>query len=73
MTPQEKALELFAEYRAMLSLPYAPLGEYKDAVAKHCAMYCTEEILSALHDEGIKEECGTRKFWYEVQAEIKKL
>ena len=34
MTPKEKAVELFTDYRYISSIPNAPLGELKDYMAK---------------------------------------
>ena len=43
-TPKEKAQELFTNFRFVLSLPDAPLGENKDVIAKQCALICVDEM-----------------------------
>ena len=48
MTPKEKAQELLSTYRFALSIPNAPLGEYKDNIAKQCALIAVDEILNTL-------------------------
>lgn len=42
----------------------------KNLKTKENMIFCTEEILGALYDEGIKEDAGTRPFWYSVQIKI---
>lgn len=69
MTAQEKANELFVSFsRIENRLTYI---DRKGCIK--CAYLLTEEILSALYAEGIREQQGTRNFWYEVQAELDKL
>lgn len=48
MTSKEQAIELFSMYRYTLSIPNAPLGEYKDTVAKQCALIAVDGITDAL-------------------------
>jgi len=67
MSPKEKAEELFTTYRFALSIPNAPLGEYKDQIAKQCALIAVEEILSAIGFSVMDE------YWQEVKQEIEKL
>ena len=45
MTPKNKAEELITSFMAILSLPGAPLGEYKDGIAKDCAYAVVDEML----------------------------
>ena len=67
MTPKEKAEELFSTYRYALSIPNASLGEYKDNVAKQCALIAVNEVLGDMGaDRGYA-------FWTEVKEEIEKL
>jgi hypothetical protein len=67
MSPKEKAEELFTTYRFVLSIPNAPLGEYKDQIAKQCALIAVDEISSAI-GFSINDE-----YWQEVKQEIEKL
>jgi hypothetical protein len=67
MSPKEKAEELFTTYRFVLSIPNAPLGEYKDQIAKQCALIAVDEILSAIGFSVMDES------WQEVKQEIEKL
>ena len=73
MSPKEKANDLLSTYRFALSIPNAPLGEYKDETAKQCALIAVDEILSM----GIMSHSGdwemAKSFWEEVKQEIKKL
>jgi hypothetical protein len=45
LTPKEKAKELIDTYRYALSIPNAPLGDYKDNVAKQCAIIAVNEMI----------------------------
>ena len=67
-TPKEKAQELFTNFRFVLSLPDAPLGENKDVIAKQCALICVDEILDLdfFSLEG-------REYWEEVRKELELL
>jgi hypothetical protein len=51
MTPKEKAIELFSNYRYILSVPNAPLGELKDDIAKSCAIIAVDEIIESRKDD----------------------
>ena len=89
MTPKEKAEELFTNYRFLLSIPNAPLGESKDDIAKQCAIIVVDEILEsqprypsevdwddcgATHEYyGVAQREEAEKFWQEVKQEINKL
>jgi hypothetical protein len=70
MTPQEKAIELFSNYRFILSIPNAPLGELKDDIAKQCALIAVDEILTADMFMMTEEQ---EKYWEQVKQEIEKL
>lgn len=48
-TAQDKAESLITDYRALLSIPNAPLGEHKDHCAIQCAILSVDEILKAKH------------------------
>jgi CRISPR/Cas system CMR-associated protein Cmr1 (group 7 of RAMP superfamily) len=56
-TPRKKAEQLAKDFNGDLKF----------------AMHCTEEILQALHDVGVRHGTGTRSFWYDVQVEIQNL
>lgn len=86
MTPQEKAKELFAEYRFALSLPNAPLGEEKDNVAKQCSLIAVKLERDSLINACIQIEKDwsdmfdleyfvkqVEKNYLEVKQEIEKL
>jgi len=60
---QNKALNLFSTYRALLSLPGAPLGDQKDEVAQQCALHTANELYDETGDE----------FWQEVIKKIEEL
>jgi hypothetical protein len=73
LTPvEEKAIELFSNYRYILSIPNAPLGELKDDIAKSCALMAVDEILSTIvctpTDYG-----ASWTYWQLVKIEINKL
>jgi len=67
MDAKEKAVELFTTYRFALSIPNAPLGEYKDQIAKQCALIAVDEIFINNTDE------AKHDYWIEVKEEIEKL
>lgn len=69
MKAKEKANEMFANYRYILSLPDAPLGEQKDKIAVQCAITAVVEIREALKTPTIKETL----YWDDVQEELEKL
>ena len=86
MTPQEKAKELFVEYRFALSLPNAPLGEEKDNVAKQCSLIAVKLERDSLINACIQIEKDwsdmfdleyfvkqVEKNYLEVKQEIEKL
>ena len=89
MTPKEKALDLIATYRYILSLPNAPLGDNKDAITKQCALIAVDEIILSAPFEPADtdwDEAGasaqywypqkledSAKWWAEVKQEIEKL
>lgn len=54
---EEKAQELFTNFRFLLSLPGAPLGDNKDIIVKQCVRFCVDEISKALqeYDERTEE------------------
>jgi len=70
MTHKEKAKELVDTYRFALSIPNAPLGEYKDSISKQCALICVYEILIVLENERVFESID---YWEEVKKEIELL
>lgn len=47
LPPEEKALELFSEYRFLLSVPGAPLGDRKDEIAKECAKLFVSKMIDS--------------------------
>lgn len=67
MTPQEKAEELITNYRALLSIPNAPLGEYKDHCAIQCALLAVDEILN---EPAIEFNRYREKYWKEVKQHL---
>ena len=72
MTAKEKAQELLSTYRYALSLPNAPLGENKGAVAKLCASITADETLKALHFN-VWTNVEEINYWKEVKEELKQL
>ena len=73
-TPKEKALDLIATYRYILSLPNAPLGDNKDAIAKQCALIVVDEVYIIgpwSLETDIKED--SKQYWQEVKEELEKL
>ena len=68
MTPKEKAIELFSNYRYILSIPNAPLGELKDDIAKSCAIIAVNELIYDTQDV-----IDYHRYWEEVKQEIEKL
>lgn len=77
MTAKEKADELFTNFRFVLSLPNAPLGENKDIVAKQCVMNVVDEILglelNAKCESQFVIERHLDEYWTEVKKEIELL
>jgi hypothetical protein len=80
MTPQEKAHALWIDFRSMLSLPGAPLGDHKDEIAKTCAIHVVNEILiampvypSAVYLKWQERQNQANQYWEEVKTEIEKL
>ena len=76
MTPKEKAEELFSTYRYALSIPNAPFGEYKDNVAKQCALIAIDEMIRIAPwsgDIGNEIEDGSKEYYMKVKREIEKL
>jgi hypothetical protein len=67
MTPKEKAVELFSDYRYILSIPNAPLGELKDDIAKSCALIAVDELKQ---ESVVKNDFD---YWQEVKTEIERL
>jgi hypothetical protein len=67
MTPEEKAEELVSSYRFALSIPNAPLGEYKDSVAKQCALIAVDEILNI---NSVDKDFSLSHYWLDVKDEI---
>lgn len=65
--PKEIAEELFTNYRFLLSIPNAPLGELKDDIAKQCALIAVEQILNVLF---LPLEID---YWNQVKEQINKL
>lgn len=70
-TPEEKAKELIFSYRFALSIPNAPLGEYKDSIAKQCALIAVDEIIDILEINGFTlqeyHDKGTLEYWIHVK------
>ena len=67
MDAEEKAKDLFTTYRFALSIPNAPLGEYKDQIAKQCAKIALDMIFTHNTDE------AKHDYWIKVKEEIEKL
>jgi hypothetical protein len=67
MTPEEKAEELISSYRFALSIPNAPLGEYKDSIAKQCALIAVDEILNI---NSVDKDFSLSHYWLDVKDEI---
>ena len=76
MTPQEKANDLFSNFRYALSHKDAPLGMYKDNIAIQCALMAVDEIIK-YQDSLIgmlDTNDGTNPmFWENVKQEIGEL
>ena len=76
MTPKEKAVELFTDYRYISSIPNAPLGELKDFMAKQCSLRAVDEILDSYTKEKSYGYIISDKiipYWEQVKIEINKL
>jgi hypothetical protein len=75
MTTQQKALELWSSYRALLSLPGAPLGDDKDRVAKECAKYAVYRIIENSNEitRIVQVADAYANEWYEVLIAIDKI
>jgi len=76
MTPKEKAVELFSDYRYISSIPNAPLGELKDYMAKQCSLRAVNEILDSYGKEKSYGYIISDKiipYWEQVKEEINKL
>ena len=71
MTPKEKAKELIDTYRYALSIPNSPLGDYKDNIAKQCALIAVDEMLNLVCAMDGKDLW--QKYYEQVKKEIKKL
>ena len=73
MTPKEKAKELIDTYRYALSIPNSPLGDYKDNIAKQCALIAIDEMIdfSMYTIPEVKESIFN--YLNEVKQEIEKL
>lgn len=81
MITKQKAIDIWSSYRALLSLPNAPLGNKKDQVAKECSLYLVDEIINSSPSLPILSDNGTYgsdieeslKYWNDVKSEIEKL
>jgi hypothetical protein len=79
MTPKEKAVELFTDYRYILSIPNAPLGELKDFMAKQCSLRAVDEILEFMRMDDEHSDTASNansvwvNYWLTVKQEIEKL
>ena len=73
MTPKEKAEELFSDYRFILSIPNAPLGELKDDIAKSSALIAVDEIINSIVVTNLSVAENQFLFWEQVKQEINKL
>ena len=71
--PKEKAEELFTNYRFLLSIPNAPLGESKDNIAKQCALIAVDEILDAIVIINDYDFEPLNEYWNQVKNEINNL
>ena len=74
MTPKEKAEELFSDYRYILSIPNAPLGELKDDISKSCALIAVDELYRIAPwslENDIQDDY--KQYWNLVKIEIEKL
>ena len=49
MSHKEKAKELIDTYRYALSIPNSPLGDYKDNIAKQCALIAVNNEIESMH------------------------
>ena len=77
-TAKEKAQELFSDYRYILSIPNAPLGELKDDIAKSCALKAVDEVMNIVKYYETKRgrlliDNIRLLYWVEVKNEITKL
>jgi hypothetical protein len=79
MTPKEKAVELFTDYRYISSIPNAPLGELKDYMAKQCSLRAADEILEFMRMDDEHSDTASNansvwvNYWLTVKQEIEKL
>jgi hypothetical protein len=74
MTPKEKAVELFTDYRYISSMPNAPLGELKDYMAKQSALRAADEVKEQLIQNLDNEVSSIHAiYWEKVKTEINKL
>ena len=79
MTPKEKAVELFTDYRYISSIPNAPLGELKDYMAKQCSLRVVDEILEFMRMDDEHSDTASNAnsvwvdYWLTVKQEIEKL
>ena len=74
MTPKEKGIELFSNYRFILSIPNAPLGELKDDIAKSCALIAVDEVISNIEPSVSMDVISARiKYWEQVKTEIESI
>jgi hypothetical protein len=74
MDAKEKAKDLFTTYRFALSIPNAPLGEYKDQIAKQCALIAVDEIEDAIDFDWMQVQNleSQHRYWQKVKEEIEK-
>jgi hypothetical protein len=68
MTAKEKAEELISSYRFALSIPNAPLGEYKDSVAVQCALISVNEIQEI---KSVSKDDTLSNYWEEVEFHLR--
>ena len=73
MASKEKAEELFTNYRYILSIPNAPLGELKDDIAKSCALITVDEIINSVVVTNLSVAENQFIYWEQVKQEIRKL
>lgn len=71
LTPIEKALELFTDYRYALSLRGAPLQNAKDTIALQCAIIACQHAKANLCSEC--DKYADISYWENVIQELKKL
>ena len=70
MTAANKAQGLFSQYRFLLSLPGAPLGDEKDNVARECALAAVDTVLVELPEMPQHLYVERNQYWKDVKSNL---